>query len=590
MMVGRSPREWSTAISAGVGLALAALGGLACDSGGRDAEVALNRDVGGGEAHADGTGGGGGPAARPGRSCSSDFQCDPDAICVRGRCVGGDSAKSGDEEEPRAPGPEQRRQPPATPLPGDRYMFVPLPGADALARIHLDQFVVDEVDLNAEPRVVTVLPGFDIAVVLTAGDQVIVVDSTDPGGTTQLHHGALRPGMTHLTASHATAHVVAWADHDDLPSGGGNRSEVAVIDLGEVVSGVAGPTIRGLSVGDSPRDVVFDSDGRRLMIVTDDGVSVVPELAGLVADGIAKPSRLHEDDLAPTAGRRVLTTPDGRHALVLQPGDPAVRLASLDPERRADDPAKLVLTGEPTDIALIRSDDPGRDGRRALVVVRERAEALLLDVPGDFGEAGAPEVIPLGQPMGQAVIAPSGEFALLFTTDAGTTALVELDLSDGPTGAERVQARRLAEPVRHVAFAPSSGAAAVFHPPPSGESQPAFTLLSFERRFFAKPFTTEGAPAWPFAFAPADIGVEQLIVLLNGPAQGVRQALAVPTDSFIAERIVLRAAPVSVGIAPDAGAAFITQDDPEGLITFLDLEGSPQPRHVSRFGRSRRID
>ncbi len=470
-------------------------------------------------------------------------------------------------------------------------MFVPLPGAKALARIHLDEFVVDEVDLNADPQVVTVLPGADVAVVLTAGDQVIVVDSTADDGTVAQHHGQLRPGMTHLTASGATPHVVAWSDHDDLPPGGGNRSEVAVIDLTEVISGVAGPIIRGLSVGDSPRDVRFDSAGDRLMIVTDDGVSVVPDIGALASDGIAKPSRVHEDDLAPIGGRRVLPTPDGRHALVMQPGDPAIRLATLDPERRGEDPAKLVLTGVPTDIAIVRSDDPSRDGRKALVVVRERAEALLLDVPGDFGEAGNPEVIDLdGQPMGQAVVAPNGEFALLFTTDLASTAVVEVDLSDGLTGGERVKARRLAEPVTHVAFAPSSGSAAAFHPAPGNESQPAFTLLSFEQRFFAKPFTTEGAPAWPFVFAPADIGVEQLIVLLNSPGRAIRQALAVPTDSFIAERIQLREAPVSVGIAADAGSAFITQDDPEGLITFLDLEGSPQPRHVSRFGRSRRID
>ena len=62
--------------------------------------------------------------------------------------------------------------------------------------------------------------------------------------------------------------------------------------------GAGGPAVRGLSVGDSPRDVRFDSAGVRLMVVTDDGVSVVSDLGQLQGDGIAKPSRVHEDDLA----------------------------------------------------------------------------------------------------------------------------------------------------------------------------------------------------------------------------------------------------------------------------------------------------
>jgi len=471
-------------------------------------------------------------------------------------------------------------------------MFVPIPGAEVLARIRLDDdLVVDEIDLDVEPRVVTVLPGRDVAIALTAGDRMVVVDSTAEEGAVVLHHVSLRPGMTHLSASAESPFVVAWSDHDDLPEGGGNRSEVAVVDLRDVLAGQGGPAVHGLSVGDSPRDVRFDGAGVRLMVVTDDGVSVVSDLMQLQGDGIAKPSRVHEDDLADMAGRRVLPTPDGRHALVLQPGDAAVRLATLEADRRSEDPAKLLLTGEPTDAAIIRSDDPSLDGRRALVVVRERAEALLLDIPGDFGEGSSPEVIPLsGQPMGQVALAPDGESALLFTTDPSVTAVVQLDLGQGPTGAERVSARRVAEPVAHVAYAPSSGAAVAFHPPPGEESQPAFTLLSFEGRFFAKPFTTDASPAWPFVFAPAEIGLEQLIVLLNSPQRGIRRVLTVPTDSFIAETIPLRAPPVGVGLAPDAGAAFVTQDDPEGLITFLGLEGTSAARDVSRFGRSRRID
>jgi len=47
---------------------------------------------------------------------------------------------------------------------------------------------------------------------------------------------------------------------------------------------------------------------------------------------------------------------------------------------------------------------------------------------------------------------------------------------------------------------------------------------------------------------------------------------------------------VAVGLVPSSAQAFVTQDDPEGLITFLGLDGDLSPRDVSRFRRNRRID
>ena len=214
-----------------------------------------------------------------------------------------------------------------------------------------------------------------------------------------------------------------------------------------------------------------------------------------------------------------------------------------------------------------------------------------MTVPGDF-EGDAPTAVwPLAeQQVGQAVVAADGTFVLLYTTARASDVLVRLDLRDGVTDGQRAQPVRLEETITALALAPSGRAAVAFHPAPRSEGDPAFTLMSFERRLFAKPFSTRGAPAGAFLFVPPELGVEQLLLALDDRARGIREVWSVPVDSFIADPLRLRAPPVSLGLVPTSALAFVTQDDPEGLITFVGLDGALAPRDVSRFRRNRRID
>ena len=479
--------------------------------------------------------------------------------------------------------PERRVTFPSVPVPGEHYVFVVVPGSESLARVHLDDtLAVDEVPLGEVASTVAALPGRDVAVALAGDGLALVVDSTGDGEPA-VHALHVVSDLTHLAASPSEPYVVAWADHDEAPTG--NDNEVSVVDLSPLDSG-GKPRAHDLSVGERPRDVFFDTTGRRALIVTDAGVSVVRDLTALDGDDKAPAVPVHEDSRAPAAGRRVVPTPDGRWALVVQPEETVLRLVDLDAGTERPDPPRLELDATPTDVVLL----PSEGAVRALVVLREAAQAALVTVPGDF-EGGAFPRWPLAeQQVGQAVVSADGTYACLFTTSRASDVLVLLDLRDGVAVSERARPVRLDATITALALSPSGRAAVAFHPAPATEGAPAFSLLSFEGRLFAKPFATRGAPAGAFLFVPPDLGVEQLLVALDHRARGVREVWSVPVDSFIAETLRLRAPPVAVGLVPSSAQAFVTQDDPEGLITFLGLDGDLSPRDVSRFRRNRRID
>jgi len=520
-----------------------------------------------------------GPAPPPG--CDLDVDCGPGYRCIRGRCI--HTGGEGEPERPELP-EEQHANFGPVPVQGDDYVFVALPGLPAIARIHAETASVDEVPLRGEATAVTTLPGRDVAVVLTSRGTAAVVES-EQAGDARVAEVDIQPGLTHLRAAEAAPWVVAWADHDHAGAAArGNPSEVTAIDLSDVsdVERLAPPSFH-LSVGSRPRDVSFDRDGLRLFVTTDHGVSVV-ELASLAGDRILPPLPVHEDALAQPEGRRVILTPDGAFSVVLQPGEAALRLVDLVAET---DPQVLRLDAAPTDVALVPSDDPAQDGRRALAVLRSHRQVLLLDIPGDWRD-GAPEVVALGEPAGQVAVAPGGEAAVLFSSVSETSALQLLDLTDGVPSEERVEAEWLEAPISAVLYAPDGQAAVAFHQP--GRGRPLFTMLAFEEGLFDKHFTPEGASG-AFTFTPDDASIEPRFLLLVSDARADRHMLQIiPTRSFIPAEIRLRAPPVDVGVIASTGQAFVTQDDPEGLITFVDLDDELDTMEVSRFRRNRRID
>ena len=371
---------WALAACAEQGDAESSFGGAPfSDDHGPEDRVDPSADAGpAGREDADGSGGapglqgeGGGAAAEgegagpPPEGCGEAADCGDGYLCIAGRCV-----FQGDAPAPRdvCRGLSDER-PTADPAPatGERFMFLALPSTPSLARIEIATLAVDEVPLGGEALAVATLPGRDVAVALLAQGRASVI-SAEEDGEPVVTEVEVRQGLTHLTTSNATPHVVAWADHDAKGGGAKNPSEVSVVDLSEVVDLVrVDPPVHHLSVGTRPRSVAFDEAGQRLLVVTDDGVSLT-DLATLEGDQILPPIPVHDDPVgSDPEARTVLLTSDGAYAVVVQPGESVLRLVDL--EAGGADPVALPLDAAPTDVAFVPSADPTLDGRRVVAVV-----------------------------------------------------------------------------------------------------------------------------------------------------------------------------------------------------------------------------
>lgn len=531
--------------------------------------------------------------------CRTDEDCGRGYLCIAGRCV-----FQGDEPPPTnvcGGLPEQRPSADPPPAPGDRYVFLALPSTPALARIDVLTLAVDEVPLPSEALAVTTLPGRDIAVVLLGQGRAAVVGA-EQGDEPLVTSLEVRHGLTHLAVSDATPHVVAWADHDAGGPQAMNPSELSVIDLSEADDlARVDPAVYHLSVGARPRQVAFDDAGERLYVVTDDGISLT-DIAGLRGDQILPPAPVHDDPVgSDPAVRRVLLTADGAYAVVLQPGEPTLRLVDLTTADEAM-PMTLALDAPPTDVAFVPDPDGGAS-KRVVAVVGDASQAVLLDVPGDWLEGGLVDVIDVETPVCQVSVAPGGGEAALFSAVGQIPALVRLKLGEGVAEEGRLQVERLAATILGVDWAADGSSAVALHPGRPG--QPLFSMMTFADGFFSKSFAPEGGRG-RFLFAPAIGGAPpegggggdggpgdgevRFLMTVTSPQDNRHELWSIPTSSFIPTAIRLRARPEELGIITQTNQAYVTQDAPEGLISFITLAEGHETREVSRFRRNRRID
>ncbi len=487
------------------------------------------------------------------------------------------------------------------PQAGKTAVYVPNPVTNRVAVVNAETFAIETVAAGTGPTYVATVPGQDVALVINVASRDASLLRTVAGQTTvtslPLGHDANAIAVS-PTGKHAVLYFDASAG-DELAS---SFQDVTVVDLSE-----GAEHARGVSVGFRPRGVQFSQDGNAAFVNTEDGISVV-DLAAAVSSPVIARLVPVGDKLGEPLSNDVEVTPDGRHAYARREGDTAIRQVDLESgEIVRLDLKSLQLAASPpleSDAGVIGgmlspgpidlSDmDLSPDGSQLIAVERKRGALLRIPVPEGFSDPTQIEIMQvLDQIVGQVSIAKNGTIAVLYTTVDNTESVVLVDLVAGTT-----RGVRLRKGVRAVAFSDSGARALVLHTkvgkasPTSNEearidASEGYSLIDTTSGFAKLQLTAA-------AIRSRDILVldepGKMFALQRDDGQGVRSLEMADLNSFQVTSLALARPPSSLGLVPGLHRVFIGQENPGGMITFIDSNSGAVTKAVSGFELASRI-
>lgn len=463
-----------------------------------------------------------------------------------------------------------------TPEAGDTFLYIPSAALDALIVVDARSLEVHLVDVGLVPTLVRALPADEGAVVLNEGSSDVSIVRPTPVGsppslTFEVETLPVLSGSNRLVVS--PDGTVAFAFHVASGASFGSLQDVSAVHLTPPPAGVD-PVIN-LAVGLRPSEVRFADQGRLALILCEDGLSGI-RLEDLLGDTFLPPVPTSPDRFRKQTDRELVTTPDGRHAIVRDLDSTAIALVDLQ-------------TGQLTQLPLpdYASDlDLTSDGKTLIVPMRARQEVARIAIPEAFAwappppepadpeepEAPAAEppanpfvlLSPTGAPFGSAVLTADERHALLYTTSPGVASVGRLDLAGGG-----VVIQPLPKELEAVIPSPDARMAALLHRRNSGSgdlaTRPAYSLLDLASGYSKLVVTPN--PVTTVTFTP---DATELFALLPDPLGAAHHVDRVKTRSFAVTSYPVPDRPVFVGAMPALTKVAVALDNPTGWITFID--------------------
>jgi hypothetical protein len=101
----------------------------------------------------------------------------------------------------------------------------------------------------------------------------------------------------------------------------------------------------------------------------------------------------------------------------------------------------------------------------------------------------------------------------------------------------------------------------------------------------SRPIRIQGMAAAPRFVTLTD---DRALIASRGSSGVLAEAFLARYPELSVDRHELPSTPLSTGVVPEAGQAFVAQEHPEGRVTFIDL-GTGQPRTVTGFELASRV-
>lgn len=445
------------------------------------------------------------------------------------------------------------------PVASKRFVWVANPKSGRVAFVDAATAEVSLVEAGNAPTTVASIPGGDdAAIVLNALSHDATVMRVGPAGIST-RRVDVESGGNAWALTPSGAFAVAWTDAKLVakPDPLDGYQDVTVVDLSP---GAERSTT--LSVGYRPMRVSFSSDGQRAFVVSQDGVSVV-ELTG--EPRVAANVRLTDPGKS-LDGDDVVVSPDGVRAIARRPGEKGVAVVELATGALG----VVALPSAPTDVDL------APDGKTALAVLRETGEVAWFPLPEALADpklVQRTKIADTGQIIGSVVVAREGTRAFVFTSAVPEPRLSVISSVDPAQAPLHLLLRA---PVGGVFSSQDGATALVLHdqaPKPTDGSTP----TSYVAAFSLVPTTTgappklQGLDAKPVAAAISPAG-DRAIVATGTGAVGPYRAYVARAPSLSIDAFELPSAPISAGLVPAAGRAFVAEEHAEGRLSLIDLE------------------
>jgi hypothetical protein len=510
------------------------------------------------------------------------------------------------------------------PKAGERFVFVANPESDSVAVIDAETYGVRTRALadGKRPTFLQTIEGTDTAIVLNVDSSnatVIRADSTE----IRTNNLPVVEGANAIAVAPDKQHAVVYVNYS-LPSASsrsGNFQRLTVIRLSE-----AGDEAVNLRVGFRPSDVAFSEDGATGFVVTENGVSIL-DFADIDESGEVVPHTVELGYTPEEVPSDVSVTRDGRYALArlerasvvnlvdLQSGEiKALDLVSAKVVERDGDSDGSTDSGEgddadagtdPTPVPDVVTDiDLSPNGEFAVAVLRGQSKVLRIPVPGAFDDPSEVDSLQLDKVIiGSVTVAADSRYALLYSTADPPVGTLPSDLrlleriTIVDLDSERAQKTvQLQKAIAAVAISPDSETAFIIHKKQALSAETPGSQDELIDRSYGysllklstgdPTLQTSQAPVGRFAIVTDG---SYLFILFRSDSLGIKELHHVSLGKLLPDVIPLDRPPISVGLVPKFSRVFVSQEHPDGLITFFEWDPA-RSHEVTGFERNSRID
>jgi DNA-binding beta-propeller fold protein YncE len=441
------------------------------------------------------------------------------------------------------------------------YVWVANPVSGRVAYIDATTLQVRTTQAGNGPTYLAAIPddNIDTAIVINVLSNEATLLKADAAGNIDSVNVPVAAGSNSWAIEPAARWAIAWTDYRRVqtPRTTDGFQDISVVALssGEVRS-------TRLTVGYRPVAIRFSLDAKRAWAVTQDGVSVLDLAApsGPTTSGFVS---ISDDPMDDPGTRDVVVTPDGSYALVRRDGSADITLIDLTNSTRKS----LTLPGSVTDLDL------SPDGTRAIAVVRDTSDAVILPLPAVATDPTAVKIVPVDDAVvGSVSMAQKASVALLYSNASEQQRVTKLAYGSDPP---EVRTLKLHAPVLATFLAPLGTSAIILHGPiladggTGGSSAPgAFSLLNIDPEL---PARLQGMQAPPMGVAIGNSASRAIVGERDDQAK-VYGAWLVRVATQQVDRYALASPPLAVGILEAANRAYVAQKHSEGRVTFVDLD------------------